>query len=127
MKSERKTGLCKELTGSGKCRPVKLARLEEVSGKGLNMRNPIAVPTILLVSVVTIGAVAAQTKAPQITITPTTAQKVITGAPDRGYSNCVVPFRRSARGRCLYSTLGQALAWSDANDRDDSYRSAGAP
>ena len=51
--------------------------------KGLNMRNPVAALAILLLSVVITGVAAAQTSAPQITITPTTAQKVITGAPDR--------------------------------------------
>ena len=47
------------------------------------MRNSIAVSALLLVSTVITGIAAAQTSAPQITITPTTPQKVITGASDR--------------------------------------------
>src|SRR5256885_6229440 len=51
--------------------------------KGLNMRNPIAVSALVLVSGLITGVTAAQTSVPHITITPSTAQKVITGAPDR--------------------------------------------
>jgi quercetin dioxygenase-like cupin family protein len=47
------------------------------------MRNPVAALALLPLSVVITGVAAAQTSAPQITITPTTAQKVITGASDR--------------------------------------------
>jgi quercetin dioxygenase-like cupin family protein len=47
------------------------------------MRNSIAIPAFLLTSVLITGAAAAQTTAPQITITPTTSQTVISGAPDR--------------------------------------------
>jgi hypothetical protein len=52
--------------------------------KGLNLRNSITVSAFLLASVVINEVTAAQTSAPpQITITPTTAQQVITGASDR--------------------------------------------
>jgi len=47
------------------------------------MRNSIALSALLLLSVVTTDGAAAQTSAPQITITPTTAQKVTTAASDR--------------------------------------------
>jgi quercetin dioxygenase-like cupin family protein len=47
------------------------------------MRNAITVSALLLASVVMNDFTAAQTSAPQITITPTAAQKVITGSPKR--------------------------------------------
>jgi hypothetical protein len=47
--------------------------------QGLNMRNAITVSELLLASVVISDVTAAQTSAPQITITPTAAQNVITG------------------------------------------------
>jgi len=47
------------------------------------MKKSIFVPALLLISVVLTGAAAAQPSALQITITPMTAQKVITGASDR--------------------------------------------
>jgi quercetin dioxygenase-like cupin family protein len=47
------------------------------------MRNSIALSATLLVRVAICVVAVAQTNAPQITITPKTAQKVITGAPDR--------------------------------------------
>jgi hypothetical protein len=52
------------------------------------MRNAITVSALLLASVVMNGVAAAQTSGPQITITPTTAQSVITGSP----SDLRVPF-----------------------------------
>ena len=51
--------------------------------KGLNMRNRVAVSALLLLPIVIAGGVSAQTKASQITITATAAQKVITGPPTR--------------------------------------------
>lgn len=47
------------------------------------MRNAITVSALLLASVVMNDVTAAQTSAPQITITPTAAQNVITGSPKR--------------------------------------------
>ena len=47
------------------------------------MRNSIAVSALVLVPVAICAGAAAQTKAPQITITPATAQKVIAGSPQR--------------------------------------------
>jgi quercetin dioxygenase-like cupin family protein len=49
----------------------------------LNMRNAITVSALLLPSEVMNDVTAAQTSAPQITITPTAAQNVITGSPKR--------------------------------------------
>jgi quercetin dioxygenase-like cupin family protein len=60
----------------------------------LNMKNSIAVSALLLVPAICVGA-SAQTNAPQITITPVTAQNVITGAPDR--------FSGSVRVQSLFS------------------------
>ncbi|WP_433966054.1 hypothetical protein [Tunturiibacter gelidiferens] len=47
------------------------------------MRNAITVSALLLASAVMNDVTAAQTSAPQITITPTAAQNVITGSPKR--------------------------------------------
>jgi quercetin dioxygenase-like cupin family protein len=47
------------------------------------MRNRVATSSILLLSVAMSGIAAAQTSTPQITITPGTEQKVITGSPTR--------------------------------------------
>src|SRR5258708_1493263 len=47
------------------------------------MKNSIAVSALLLASVVMNDVTAAQTSAPQITITPTAAQNVMTGSPKR--------------------------------------------
>ena len=47
------------------------------------MRNPVAALALLPLSVVITSVAAAQTSAPQITITPTAAQNVITGSPKR--------------------------------------------
>jgi quercetin dioxygenase-like cupin family protein len=47
------------------------------------MRNPVAALVLLPLFVVITGAAAAQTSAPQITITPATAQNVTMGSPNR--------------------------------------------
>jgi quercetin dioxygenase-like cupin family protein len=80
-KSNEQTGLCKELAGSGKRDTGHFTNLW--AGERVNMRNPDAVLALLPLTVVITGVAAAQTSAPQITITPKTAQKVITGASDR--------------------------------------------
>jgi quercetin dioxygenase-like cupin family protein len=49
----------------------------------LKMRNPVAVLALLLASIVLNNVAAAQASAPQITITPATAQNVFTGSPKR--------------------------------------------
>ena len=58
------------------------------------MRNPIALSALLLLSVVMTDGAADPTSAPQITITPTTAQKVTTAASDR--------FTGSVRAQSLF-------------------------
>src|ERR1700756_5200700 len=94
------------------------------------MRNSIAVSALLLVSTVITGIVAAQTSAPQITITPMAAQKFITGAPDRftgsvrvkslfdptepsRTSGGVVTFQPGARSAWHTHPLGQILIVTD--------------
>ena len=94
------------------------------------MRNAMAVSALLLVPVaICVGAVA-QTSAPQITITPMTAQKVITGVPDRftgsvrvqslfdptepsRTSGGVVTFQPGARSAWHTHPLGQILIVTD--------------
>jgi quercetin dioxygenase-like cupin family protein len=49
----------------------------------MNLTKSIAVSVLWLVPVAVCTLAAAQTNAPHITITPTSAQKVITGTPDR--------------------------------------------
>jgi quercetin dioxygenase-like cupin family protein len=92
------------------------------------MRNPIAVSALVLVSIT--GVTTAQTSAPHITITPTSAQKVITGAPDRFIgsvrvqslfdpteasrtSGGVVTFQPSGRSAWHTHPLGQILIVTD--------------
>ena len=94
------------------------------------MRNAITVSALLLLSVVMTDVAAAQTSAPQITITPTTAQKVITGAPDHftgsvrvlslfdptepsRTSGGVVTFQPGARSAWHTHPLGQILIVTD--------------
>jgi quercetin dioxygenase-like cupin family protein len=94
------------------------------------MRNSIALSALLLVSTVITGLAAAQTKAPEITITPRTAQKVITGASDRftgsvrvrslfdptepsRTSGGVVTFQPGARSAWHTHPLGQILIVTD--------------
>jgi hypothetical protein len=95
------------------------------------MRNPIAVSALVLFSGLITGVTAAQTSAPHITITPTPAQKVITGAPDRFIgsvrvqslfdptepsrtSGGVVTFQQGARSAWHTHPLGQILIVTDA-------------
>ena len=95
----------------------------------MNKRNLISVSAVLLLSVAT-GVAAAQTSASQITITPTTAQKVISGTPDRftglvrvqslfdsidpsGTSGGVVTFQPGARSAWHTHPLGQILIVTD--------------
>ena len=94
------------------------------------MRNPIAVSALVLASGLITGVTAAQTSAPHITITPSTAQKVITGAPDRFIgsvrvqslfdptepsrtSGGVVTFQPGARSAWHTHPLGQILIVTD--------------
>jgi quercetin dioxygenase-like cupin family protein len=94
------------------------------------MRNAITVSALLLASVVMNDITAAQTSAAQITITPTAAQKVITGAPDRftgsvrvqslfdptdpsRASGGVVTFQPGARSAWHTHPLGQILIVTD--------------
>jgi len=94
------------------------------------MRNAITVSALLLLSVVMTDVAAAQTSAPQITITPTTAQEVITGAPDHftgsvrvkslfdptepsRTSGGVVTFQPGARSAWHTHPLGQILIVTD--------------
>ena len=96
----------------------------------MNMRNAITVSALLLLSVVMTDVAAAQTSAPQITITPTTAQEVITGAPDHftgsvrvkslfdptepsRTSGGVVTFQPGARSAWHTHPLGQILIVTD--------------
>jgi quercetin dioxygenase-like cupin family protein len=51
--------------------------------EGVNRRNRVAVPAILLLSVAMTGIAAARTGSPRITITPSAEQSVITGSPQR--------------------------------------------
>jgi quercetin dioxygenase-like cupin family protein len=94
------------------------------------MRNPVAAKAILPLSVVITGVAAAQTSASQITITPTTSQKIITGASDRFIgsvrvqslfhptapsrtSGGVVTFQPRARSAWHTHPLGQILIVTD--------------
>ena len=94
------------------------------------MRNPVAALAILPLSVVITGVAAAQTSAPQIAITPTTSQKVITGASDRFIgsvrmqslfdptepsrtSGGAVTFQPGARSAWHIHPLGQILIVTD--------------
>src|ERR1700743_893978 len=94
------------------------------------MRNSIAVSALLLVPVAICVGAAAQTNAAQIAITPTTAQKVITGSPQRfagsvrvqslfdptapsRTSGGVVTFQPGARSAWHTHPLGQILIVTD--------------
>ena len=98
--------------------------------KSLNMPNAITVSALLLASAVMNDATAAQTSAPQITITPTAAQNVITGSLDRftgsvrvqslfdptessRTSGGAVTFRPGARSALHTHPLGQILIVTD--------------
>lgn len=95
----------------------------------MNKRNSITVSAVLLLSV-SAGVATAQPSASQITITPSTAQKVITGAPDRftgsvrvqslfdptdpsRTSGGVVTFQPSARSAWHTHPFGQTLIVTD--------------
>ena len=94
------------------------------------MRNSIALSALLLLSVVMTDGAAAQTSAPQITITPTAAQNVITGSPGRftgsvrvqslfnptepsRISGGVVTFQPGGRSAWHTHPLGQILIVTD--------------
>ena len=66
------------------------------------MRNAITVSALSLASVVMNNVTAAQTSAPQITITPTAAQNVITGFPMR--------FTGSVRSSAASYVTGQSIS-----------------